>query len=842
VLASIASVSALAAIACQTQPGSTDDLQALLHDEPLSEVVHGALSDDGGATGAGGTSGASDGGVTDAGPGGRAGSTGAGGAAGSASCSSGTAGSKGGPDGGPPPPPLPTCTPLGQWTFDDCNTQRTNLSDTATGLNTAFRAVSVACVAGISGQAVSLANKGEDIVYVPDQPSFVFGNGVTVAGWFNASATNQTRTLFRKRDGGDSSAFALVLNGSKFQFVVNLGGGFAASVTSPTKAQVGRWTHVAATYDGSMLRLYLDGQEVANGAVTGTIAPAPGPLLIGNDGSKRLWAGLIDNAFLSARALSASEVLALTCVRRPFSLAVSPADSPPTTAGAVATFDVAITNNDSASCGAGNYQFQAFTSVGGVTVSPSFQSILQLPPGSTSHNPLTAAGSEDLDTGTYPITVVAFDQSNRQPVQTTVNFNFVASGCRVSKPRELMITSTAVVDDPLRTSTAAASDPRAGVWTFRHLMESMAPTPADAPRMVEEMLATFTVAQTINGFTVGPRPGMQALVLGPWPRTKAGELDLAQAPFTLQAIVDRFDLRNLGNGDAGEGRFVFAFNKAGSPVPLQATMIFEFKLPAATEDDVLAWANSWHALGGLAFPSEDYNAALQAITERFAGRGARPGRPNGSAINAVRTNEIALGDNGLWQLREFGLSPDTGKLAPATIKLTPDLGFNGSDTLAAFINANEPAILAETHTVPDTFAGLAFLAGAVFNDGFTFWQAPKLNNPEARFHFAVNTCNGCHSSETNTKFLQITPRFPGSEATLSPFLQGTTVRDPFSGVVRPLNDLARRQNDLKAIVCPPDTGDGGAGGTGGKPGGSKLAAPAALPPAPLLRQGIARVH
>ena len=118
-----------------------------------------------------------------------------------------------------------------------------------------------------------------------------------------------------------------------------------------------------------------------------------------------------------------------------------------------------------------------------------------------------------------------------------------------------------------------------------------------------------------------------------------------------------------------------------------------------------AWANAWHGLGALTAGSPEYNAALEAITERFAGRNARPGPgfPNGSAINAVRTNEIDFGQNGIWELREFVLSPSTGLLVPATVKLTPDLGFNFTNTLASFINANEAAILTETHTVPEQF-------------------------------------------------------------------------------------------------------------------------------------------
>ena len=52
---------------------------------------------------------------------------------------------------------------------------------------------------------------------------------------------------------------------------------------------------------------------------------------------------------------------------------------------------------------------------------------------------------------------------------------------------------------------------------------------------------------------------MQFRILDNWPRTPDGKLDLAQPPLRLQAIVNRFDLRNLAAGDAGEGRFVFAF-------------------------------------------------------------------------------------------------------------------------------------------------------------------------------------------------------------------------------------------------------------------------------------------
>src|SRR5687767_11776763 len=159
--------------------------------------------------------------------------------------------------------------------------------------------------------------------------------------------------------------------------------------------------------------------------------------------------------------------------------------------------------------------------------------------------------------------------------------------------------------------------------------------------MVEELFQSWMSNQTINTFTVPARQAMQQLVLDSWPRTEGGELDLERAPLRLLSIVNRIDSRNLAQGHAGEGRFVFGvLGPFGEP--LQFTFIFEYRLPAQTTADVTDWANRWHALSALPFPSEEYNAALQAITDRFAGRNAEPGRPNGSALSQLRTNDFAL--------------------------------------------------------------------------------------------------------------------------------------------------------------------------------------------------------
>jgi len=719
---------------------------------------------------------------------------------------------------------LPSDMPLGVWNFEDCSTSRANLSDSSFNNNTAFRSVGVTCTDGIQNSRAVLIDFPENIVYVPDQPNFAFDRGVTVAAWFKPAAITGVKTLFRKRDKGTSS-FALLLDAGKFEFVVNTGNDVLISALSPQKAKVGVYQHVAATYDGTTARLYVDGLEVSHLDAAGSIPLGSGPLLMGNDGSERRYNGAIDSALFASHALTAGEVQALTCFPQSPTMVVTPTQ-PTAAPGESAKIDLAITNHNTASCAPLTFTLstQFFDSRLALDPPPgrSVQSA-PIPSGATGHMTVTATPSGSVDPGTS----LFFEFEVTEPVTGFFSFPFLQlqvtepTGCHVSTSHELMIKSTTVVDDSIRTVfNPSSTDSRNGVWTFKHLMENAAATPADAPAMVEAMLNSFTTSQTINGFTVAARPGMQSEILASWPRTASGALDLAQAPLRLQAIVNRFDLRDLGNGDAGEGRFVFSFvDPFFTFFPLQATLILEYKLPATTDDDVQRWVSSFHALGAMPF-GEGYNAALQAITERFAGRNARPDHPNGSALSALRSNELDFGDNGVWEMRAFGLSASSGQLEPVPLVLTPDRSFNNTSTLASYITANRDAIIAETHTVPALFNGQPFEAGAVFNNLAT-WFAPGVDS-DARFHFALNTCNGCHSSsETGTVFTQIHPRFASEEATLSGFLTGITVGDPSTGQSRSLNDLARRNADLKAVVCADP---------------SQPIAPAQL------RKGIQRVH
>jgi hypothetical protein len=734
---------------------------------------------------------------------------------------------------------------FGFWHFDDCSSTSHFLTDSSGEGATADHALGAACVPGISGLGVEFRT-AKDVVQVPDEPQFTVSSRIGVAAWVHPNTVDGDEPIVIKRLNNQTSFSLGIHNGNIVMSVVLESG---TTVISQAPISAGVWTHVAGMFDGTFVFLFINGQQFGQVYGAGTLLNVFAPLRIGATTQKQFFDGIIDEVFVSTQAISASTLTDLACISQPSTLAVSPATSGPVPFDTTVHYDVVATDNDIGFCGPRDYQMFFGNVDSGITTSfDSGQFLTGIQPGQVADFGVDVTGSDSADPGVHelPFTVFDFTQSGN-------NFNFeqltgqltyeltVPSGCFVFTSRELMIKSTSVVDDPTRTFGQGATisgggeggiaeaggplfdattgpdavanvgvdagSPSLGVWTFGHLMREMAPTPEQAPAMTLQLFQHWLTNQTVNGFTVTARPLMQQDLLDVWPKTASGDLDLDNPPLTLQAIVNRVDVRNLANGSAGEGRFVFAVN---GPAFGNFTVIVEYVLPAQTQQDVLDWANRWHALSSLPFPSEAYNAALESITRRFADRGAAPGNVNGSALAELRTNEIALSNFSRWELRGFVLSPTTGFFDETTVKETPDLSFNGTTTLADFVNQNAAAIEAVVPgamagTVPLQFEGQSFLAGSIFND-LIEWNAPGITDPNARFSQSLNTCNGCHGPETNTTFLMVNPRNPGSEATLSSFLTGTTVQDSFSGQTRTLNDLARRKADLTSLVCPADGG------------------------------------
>ena len=405
---------------------------------------------------------------------------------------------------------------------------------------------------------------------------------------------------------------------------------------------------------------------------------------------------------------------------------------------------------------------------------------------------------------------------------------------RVDPRSQLMITDLAVVEDRLRT------DPRNGeraAWTFKHLIEGMAGG-QDTSEFVLHWLELWEKDQVVNGRVVAARPAIREKLIDPWLAASGGSrLDLNRAPFKLLAIVNRMDLRQHEGASvitAGEGRFVFGvLAPDGKPLlpiasdePGGFTVIFEYELPARDMKELGAWTKLWADLGKLRLGSSQYNQALERITRRYSDAGSAPMKPNGNALDQIRTNELSLARP--WQLREFVIDRHSGQLAAHTVANTADsIELNGTPDLATLINANEASLLAGTFDFPDSFLGASSLAGPFVEADFpdfakrsfvTFdqgeggleipWSAAGIHSNDARQAFAVGTCGGCHRNETGTDFIHVgfpaehrLPRTLGRPAALSGFLTGIALSDPVDGTTsRSFGDLERRRLDLTQLI------------------------------------------
>jgi glucose/arabinose dehydrogenase/chitodextrinase len=148
-------------------------------------------------------------------------------------------------------------------------------------------------------------------VSVPASPSLALTNAMTLAAWIRPTANqNGWRTILQRQPD------AYVLNASNSNGPLRpsgggtLGGSFQW-VSGPTASPVNAWTHVAVTYDGSILRLYVNGIQVASKSASGTIENSSSPLWIGgNNPYGEYFNGSIDEARVYNRALSTAEIQA----------------------------------------------------------------------------------------------------------------------------------------------------------------------------------------------------------------------------------------------------------------------------------------------------------------------------------------------------------------------------------------------------------------------------------------------------------------------------------------------------------------------------------------------------
>lgn len=143
-------------------------------------------------------------------------------------------------------------------------------------------------------------------VDIPDANSLDLTTGMTLEAWVYPNSLGGWRDIIYK---GVNDIY--YLSGSSSQDdMPAVGGTFAPSnLFGASTLPLNTWSHLAATYDGATMRLYVGGSEVASRPQTGPIQTGSGALTLGGDALYgQYWDGRIDDVRVYNRALAASEI------------------------------------------------------------------------------------------------------------------------------------------------------------------------------------------------------------------------------------------------------------------------------------------------------------------------------------------------------------------------------------------------------------------------------------------------------------------------------------------------------------------------------------------------------
>lgn len=209
---------------------------------------------------------------------------------------------------------------IGHWTFDGADVSDKVYDRSGQGNNGYYvgAATTTAKAGGQVGQALNF-NGSNTSVNVPNNASLQITNAITISAWING-ANNWTHPteanyILAKRDltSFELEEYSLGVTTSgylQFKFYNEL---TFQLQDNTTPLSIGQWYFVAATYDLTRIRLYVNGVEVYSGAQTGAMFSNNNTLSIGrvvrdNNSSFGEFQGKIDDVRLYNRVLSANEI------------------------------------------------------------------------------------------------------------------------------------------------------------------------------------------------------------------------------------------------------------------------------------------------------------------------------------------------------------------------------------------------------------------------------------------------------------------------------------------------------------------------------------------------------
>jgi hypothetical protein len=164
-------------------------------------------------------------------------------------------------------------------------------------------------VDGKIGKALSFDGVN-DYVRISESPSLKITRAITIEAWvYPTKVADLWQQIVGKRDANNIGGYLLQLTASnRFIFYIYSGGWrWIYATTLPAN---NTWFHVLGTFDGSSLKIYVNGNLEGTIPFSGTINDVTSDVSIGNSyaGSSEYFNGIVDEVRIYNRALSEEEI------------------------------------------------------------------------------------------------------------------------------------------------------------------------------------------------------------------------------------------------------------------------------------------------------------------------------------------------------------------------------------------------------------------------------------------------------------------------------------------------------------------------------------------------------
>jgi hypothetical protein len=200
---------------------------------------------------------------------------------------------------------------VGYWKMDE-GSGNTLIDHSGNGNNALLQNTSgVSWSAGKVDQAINLPGTLNRFAIAPHSQSLNITETITISAWVKPNSVHIRRVL--SKTGPNGYEFGTSNLGKlEFRLTTSSGSTYLLRSNSDYPSDGNTWIHIAATFDGTTSRIYINGALDASASFApALIGSNTSGLYIGSLNGNNRWQGAIDDLRLYGRALSAIEILNL---------------------------------------------------------------------------------------------------------------------------------------------------------------------------------------------------------------------------------------------------------------------------------------------------------------------------------------------------------------------------------------------------------------------------------------------------------------------------------------------------------------------------------------------------